>query len=777
MSELPELNLSGDGAPPPTGKRKSDIATYMRLISYLGGMKKAVFLTFFLMFLEGVFTVVTISMMKPVLDLLMDKRVFDTSRYTETMTLEFGERKVFDDRTIAVKATGELSGSSASDELRERVRAVVVPQHSTAIIDLSNTTNLDSMAWAQLILGKFRAQQNGTAFHVVVPEGTTVPLEAANTAKFSVITTGTEVASTVQAYLAATKDPVPRKPKSRNFLSRWKHQAIQHFAPQIERVDRFAMEHKFRALGYIIVVMIVAAVVMVLCAFGVGYLSTYLGTQVVQRLRVHVFEHLLTLDMAYFNKHSPGAVLSVLLQDVAAVDAAINVLFSSVLKTPITVAMLIVFMFVVSPSLTLFSFTVLPIIGLMLYVLGRRVRRTSMRIQQSRAGLANVAQETVTGMRVVKAYNMEPYEAKRFRGGNNRIFGMALRTTAAEELGQGFTQLLGVVTVSAMVLAGGHYILNTRELGASDFVMFIGLLTQVFRPLKGTSKVNSRIQRGLAGCDRVFSVLDLEPEICDKPGAREAKQLENAIEFRNVSFGYQPERPVLRNVNLKVPAGQAIALVGETGAGKSTIVNLLPRFYDPTDGQILYDGVDLRDLKVRSLRAQIALITQDVILFDDTVANNIAYGTDEPVPIEKIVAAAKAANAHKFIEKMPDGYNSMVGSHGSRLSGGERQRLAIARAILKNAPILILDEATSSLDSETEALIQDALTNMMKGRTVFVIAHRLSTIQNCDVIYVVENGRFVEHGTHEELIARNGRYARFYSIQFGRTTSEVSAEA
>jgi subfamily B ATP-binding cassette protein MsbA len=289
-------------------------------------------------------------------------------------------------------------------------------------------------------------------------------------------------------------------------------------------------------------------------------------------------------------------------------------------------------------------------------------------------------------------------------------------------------------------------------------------------------RTTSKIQKGLAGCDRVFGVLDTSATIVDRPGAVEAKPLREAVAFEGVGFTYGRGRPVvLHDINLRVPAGRAVAIVGETGSGKSTLVNLLPRFYDPTAGRLTWDGTDLRDLQVVSLRDRIALITQDVVVFDATIAENISYGRHRDATRDEIVEAAKAANAHRFIEKLPHGYDTLVGAHGTRLSGGERQRIAIARAILKDAPVMILDEATSSLDSETEALIQEALARVMKGRTVFVIAHRLSTIQKCDEIYVMDAGRFVEHGTHGELLARNGQYARYHAIQFGKR-DEAAAE-
>jgi subfamily B ATP-binding cassette protein MsbA len=342
-----------------------------------------------------------------------------------------------------------------------------------------------------------------------------------------------------------------------------------------------------------------------------------------------------------------------------------------------------------------------------------------------------------------------------------------MKTTAAEEIGSGLTQFLGLATVAVVFLIGTYFVVVRHDLDGPSFILFTGLLTQVFRPLKGASKVSSKIQRGLAGCDRVFAVLDQFPKIVDKPGASAVAPLKDALSFNNVTFHYNVGQPAqLKNINLRIPAGSAIALVGETGSGKSTMANLIPRFFDVTEGSLTYDDVDVKDVQIKSLRSQLAIVTQDVVLFDDSVANNIAYGLQRNVGRQEIEEAAKAARAHDFIMRLPKGYDTTIGSRGSRLSGGERQRLAIARAILKDAPILILDEATSALDSETESLIQEALTNLIKGRTTIIIAHRLSTIRNCDRIYVLDNGRIIEEGSHAELLNREGRYARFHNYQF-----------
>jgi subfamily B ATP-binding cassette protein MsbA len=755
-------------------RRYTDLGLYRRLIGYLKGSRLPIFGVIACMFLEGVFTVTTITMVRPTLELLVKNRISDTSKLSEKAGFELGAPQSVSDGVYAMKAVGELAGSHAAEELHGALVALLKPPRKSVIVDLSALRRLDEYAWAQVYFGNLTANDRGIALTFVLPDAFAVPAGMASAGTFSLLPAGSaEGQKLLAGSLASVPQPVAEKPKKKGLVSRLKEEAGRKVAPYLERVQDYVMvssANKFRVLGCVIGVMLTSAFFMVVASFGVGYLSAYLASLAVLRLRNHVYAHMLGLDLQYFSRHSTGTLMSSVTQDVAAVSGAIDILFSSVLKTPVTVMMLVAAMFFISPSLTLFCFAVVPIIGLMLYTLGRKIRKISQRIQELRAVLSSMAQETFSGIRVVKAFNMEVAESDRYELESRNVFKRGLKTIIAEELGTSLTALLGIVTVSVMILAGGYYVLQTRELSGSDFVLFVVFLSQVFRPLKGSSRVIGKIQKGMAGSDRVFRVLDTRPTIVHDPAAVELQPLRREITFDHVSFSYHPSRPpVLCDIDLRVPAGKAIAIVGETGAGKSTLVNLLPRFYDPTQGRVLFDGVDLREVSLRSLRDQIAVITQDVILFDETVARNIAYGMEDDVPRERIEAAARAANAHRFIEeKLPKGYDTLVGGRGTRLSGGERQRIAIARAILKDAPVLILDEATSSLDSETEALIQDALANVIKGRTVFVIAHRLSTIQNCDEILVMDSGKFVERGTHEELLRLGGRYARYHGIQFGK---------
>ncbi len=756
------------------GKNLNDWQTYKRLLKYMRGTRKVVLLLIFCMVLEALFTVVTIFSIKPIIELLLNNRVVDSSQLHAVQPMMLEAMVNADTRTAALKGRGSLETAQSGDRLRDRLRANVDTRNKLVAMDLSETTAPGAEAWSALMAGRLIAEQRRVPLQVVLPAEFEAPDFLKTPSEFFTLLRPTDAAAQeVTALAAQVSMPVP-KAAGTGPIQRLKKSAVSAFRPFLLSVERYAQQsqaNKFHVLGFIIGAMLFSAFMMTVCSFGVGFISSYLAALTVNRLRNHTYSHMLGLDLHYFNSHSTGNLMSTVMQDVQMVASSIDILFGSVLKTPITVGTLVVAMFLVSPQLTLFTFLVVPFIIAMVFVIARRVRKISRRIQESRGIITGMMQETFTGVRVVKAFNTEPWESERFRKETRLAFKRGLKNTIAEELGTSLTQLLGAVTVASVVLAGGYFILRPpHAMSGSDFVLFIGLVTQVFRPLKNVSRTTGKIQRGLAGCDRVFAALDTVPHLVDAPGAVPAVAPQRSIEFRDVHFGYAlGKEPVLRGISLTVPVGRAVALVGETGSGKSTLVNLLPRFFDPTKGAVLWDGADLRTLQVKSLREQISLITQDVILFDSTIAENIAYGHTREVTRDEVVAAARAANAHDFITRnLANGYDTQVGARGVRLSGGERQRIAIARAILKDAPVMILDEATSALDSETEALIQEALTRVMKGRTVFVIAHRLSTIQNCDEICVIDQGVFVERGTHDELLRRGGQYARYYNIQFGK---------
>jgi len=409
-------------------------------------------------------------------------------------------------------------------------------------------------------------------------------------------------------------------------------------------------------------------------------------------------------------------------------------------------------------AIVIFPLTIYPIARF-----GRKMRTVTTSTQITMGTLNTLLQETISGTRIVKAFGMEKYESKRFAEENERLFKLFMKAVSVNAISSPFMDFLGGLGIAAVIFYGGYNVLHGHSTPGT-FFSFIGALLMLYEPVKRLTNVNNTINQGIAGAERVFSIIDRKPDIEDKPDAAVLPPISKSIDMENVSFCYEAT-PVLNHINLTIKAGEVVAFVGMSGGGKTSLVNLIPRFYDVSAGRVLIDGRDIRDVTQQSLRSQIAIVTQQTILFNDTVKNNIAYG-DIKRTDEEIVAAARAANAHDFIMKLPKGYDSNIGELGTKLSGGEKQRISIARALLKNAPILILDEATSSLDTEAEIEVQEALDNLMKGRTTLVIAHRLSTIRNADRIIVLVRGKIVEEGTHEVLMAKKGEYYRLYNLQF-----------
>ncbi|MBI3798700.1 MAG: ATP-binding cassette domain-containing protein [Deltaproteobacteria bacterium] len=497
--------------------------------------------------------------------------------------------------------------------------------------------------------------------------------------------------------------------------------------------------------------------------FGHTFLMEYVGLRIVTDLRNALNAHLQSLSLAYFHRTPTGTILSRVTNDTTMVREALTQSSASILCDATTLIALIIVAFLKDWFLASLTLIVFPVTIFPLTQLYRKMRSSSKRGQNSLGLLTALLQETIQGNRVVKAFGMEAYERERFAKENRRLFQHSLKAGRLRSFVPPMVEFVAAFGVAAVVWYGGSSVISgERTQGA--FVAFLTAMLLLYEPFKHLTRTNAALQNGLAAAERLFEVFDQKSEVEERPHAQPLTGIRQRIRFTEVSFRYQQEW-VLQNINLEIRAGEVVALVGPSGGGKSTLADLIPRFYDVNTGHITIDGVDVRDFTLQSLRAQIAVVTQFTFLFNDTVRNNIAYGAPAR-PLEEVIAAARAAHAHEFIMSLPHGYDTEIGELGVRLSGGQRQRLAIARALLKNAPILILDEATSSLDNESERFVQAAVEELMVGRTVLVIAHRLSTIQQADRILVVVGGQIVEEGCHDELLAHNAQYRKLYDLQF-----------
>jgi len=499
------------------------------------------------------------------------------------------------------------------------------------------------------------------------------------------------------------------------------------------------------------------------------YLQAFLMVSVEQSairdLRSRVYAHLQSLPLAYFHGSRAGTLLSRITNDVEYLRASLAAGIGNLVKDSLTLAGCLTWVFLASWRLALLSSIVLPPVALALVAIGRKMRRRSNAAQERMADLTNILQETISGARVVKAFGRERAESERFAAMNDRYYRAFVHLRRVSAAARPVSEYAVIVVAVAMMWFGGREIFVSHTLEPQQFVLFVTALLSTISPIKSLSEVHTNVQQGIAAAERVFAVLDTPPTIVDRPGARTLPRVHDAIRYESVSFAYQAGAPVLCDVSFKIACGEVVALVGSSGAGKSTAMDLLGRFHDPTAGRVTIDGVDLRDVTLDSLRAQLGIVTQETILFHDTVRHNIAYGRPD-ASAQELDAAAEAAHALEFIRRMPHGWDTVIGDRGVRLSGGERQRLAIARALLKNPPILLLDEATSSLDMESERLVQAALERLMRHRTVLVIAHRLSTIQHADRIVVFEGGRVAASGTHVQLLEQGGLYRRLHDLQF-----------
>ena len=513
-----------------------------------------------------------------------------------------------------------------------------------------------------------------------------------------------------------------------------------------------------------------------LATFGQTLMMAYVGQRVIADMQIRMFDHLMLADLAYYMKNHTGSLISRFTNDVGLLRGTASHLFVGMGKDLITLIALIVVMFERDWILALCSFFIFPLAVVPIIKIGKRMRRVSANMQTEWGRLATILEETFAGVRHVKAYGMEGHESDRARNASNGIFRLNVKSHITRGLSAPIMETLGGIAVLVVILYGGWQVIAGART-AGDLMSFITALLLAYEPMKRLAAMNANLQEGLAAAQRIYGVLDTEPTISDRPGAQTLELKEGRISFDHVGFSYEAGKAALNNLSLDIPAGKTVALVGPSGGGKSTALNLIPRFFDVSSGTVRIDGIDIRDVTIASLRKAIALVSQDVSLFNDTIAANIAYGRPG-ASREEVIAAADGAAARTFIEALPQGFDTMVGEKGMTLSGGQRQRVAIARAMLKNAPILLLDEATSALDSESERLVQAGLERLMEGRTTLVIAHRLATIIGADLIYYLENGRVVESGSHGELMARNGAYARLYRIQFeGEGHPAVAAAA
>lgn len=521
---------------------------------------------------------------------------------------------------------------------------------------------------------------------------------------------------------------------------------------------------KFGTLVYVCIIIVISVFLANLFTYLSGVVLAKVRAEVIKKMRMSIFEQVSRMHIGYFSNERKGDLMSKMTNDIQEVENSVVQSLRVVFKEPVTIILYFAVLFFMSFKLTLFTIMVIPVSGAIIGGITRRLKKTAIESQESLGRVVNILDETIGGMRVIKAFGAQKYVRSKFDSETDFYSDVNISMAKKNELASPISQFMGVSVVAGILVYGGSLVLNNNsDLSASDFITYIIIFTQVLNPAKEISRAASSIQRGLASADRIFKVVDTPSEIQNAENPVIIDTFKDAVQFHHVSFSYEKEK-VLDNISFTLQKGKTIALVGPSGGGKSTIADLVPRFYDPTEGKVTLDGVDLKTIEINSLIKQMGIVTQESILFNDSVFNNIAFGL-EGISEEKVIEAAKIANAHEFIIDLENGYQTSIGERGSKLSGGQRQRLSIARAVLKNPPILILDEATSALDSQSEKLVQEALTNLMANRTTLVIAHRLSTIQHADEILVIKKGQIVQRGTHQQLMLEEGLYRKLSTMQ------------
>ncbi len=523
-------------------------------------------------------------------------------------------------------------------------------------------------------------------------------------------------------------------------------------------------EHgEFVVLMFIIGVIITIFLLKNLCNYMALFYITHLRNGMMKDIRTELYSKITRLPSAYYSQTTKGDVIAKMTTDVNELSTSFMNYMEMIVKEPLTILFTLVSMAIFSYQLTLFVFVFLPIAGFIISKVGKSLKKQSMRVQQEQGQILATLEETVGGLKVIKSFTAEGLFREKFGNINKRLFNYSNSVSNRQNLASPLSELLGIIVIGVLLVYGGYLVFEDRTMEAGFFLGYILLAYNILTPAKDISKASYSLKRGSASAERIVDLLETDVVIHDKPDAIEKISFEKGITLENINFRYEEEN-VLKEFSLTVPKGQTVALVGQSGSGKSTIANLLTRFYDVQEGSIKIDGIDIRDLKVHSLRTLMGLVTQDSILFNDTIRNNVSMGKPDATD-EEILDALKIANAYEFVKDLPNGINTNIGDSGNKLSGGQKQRLSIARAVLKNPPIMILDEATSALDTESERLVQQALENMMQNRTSVVIAHRLSTIQKADKIVVMQKGRIVEQGTHDELINHNGTYKKLVMMQ------------